>query len=77
MERALSALKEQEQGVVSRLEFPEPMRRRMLALGFVPGSMVRVNRTAPLGDPVQYEVRGSIICLRRSEAQHIHVTLPK
>lgn len=72
-ERALSDLKEREEGVVSRLELPEALDRRMRALGFVPGSRVRVGKVAPLGDPVQYEVRGSIFCLRRSEARHIHV----
>jgi Fe2+ transport system protein FeoA len=47
--------------------------RRLLDLGFVPGSEVRVLRRAPLGDPVEYEVRGSRICLRHSEAGYIRV----
>ncbi len=47
--------------------------RRLLDLGFVPGSSVRALRRAPLGDPVEYEVRGSRICLRASEASCIRV----
>jgi Fe2+ transport system protein FeoA len=45
----------------------------MLDLGFVPNSRVRVLRRAPLGDPVEYELRGYRICLRDSEARAIRV----
>ena len=47
--------------------------RRLLDLGFVPGTEVRVVRRAPLGDPVEYELRGYRLCLRRSEALRIHI----
>jgi len=47
--------------------------RRLLDLGFVPGTHVQVVRRAPLGDPVEYELRGYRLCLRRSEALRIHV----
>ena len=51
----------------------EPVGRRLLDLGFTRGSRIRVVRRAPLGDPVEYELRGSRICLRRREAQRIRV----
>lgn len=47
---------------------------RLLDLGFVPGSTVRVRRFSPLRDPIEYEIRNSRICLRRSEASRILVT---
>lgn len=47
--------------------------RRLLDLGFVPGTGVAVVRRAPLGDPVEYELRGYRVCLRRSEAMRIQV----
>lgn len=47
--------------------------RRMIALGFVPGSRVEVVRVAPLGDPVEYAVRGSRVSIRRGEAAAIRV----
>ena len=50
-----------------------PIGRRLLDLGFVPGTAVRVLRRAPLGDPVEYELRGYRLCLRRSEAARIAV----
>ncbi len=52
-----------------------PIGRRLLDLGFVPGTELRVIRRAPLGDPVEYELRGYRVCLRRSEALRIQVEL--
>lgn len=47
--------------------------RRLLALGFAPGSEVTVRRAAPLRDPVEYSVRGASVSLRRREASWIFV----
>lgn len=48
-------------------------RHRILELGFVRGETVQVLRNAPLLDPVEYEVMGSHVSLRRSEAANIEV----
>ena len=50
-----------------------PIGRRLLDLGFVPNTPVLAIRRAPLGDPVLYEVRGTRLALRRSEAERIEV----
>jgi Fe2+ transport system protein FeoA len=50
-----------------------PAGRRLLDLGFIPGTDVAVVRRAPLGDPVEYELRGCRVCLRRSEAERIQI----
>ncbi len=47
--------------------------RRLIDLGFVPQTEVRVVRRAPLGDPCEYEVRGTRLCLRRSESAQVWV----
>ena len=47
--------------------------RRLLDLGFIPSTPVRTLRRAPLGDPASYELRGTQICLRESEALRILV----
>lgn len=47
--------------------------RRMLDMGFVPGATVSVRRVAPLGDPVEYEIKGTAVALRRHEASTILV----
>lgn len=40
---------------------------RLAELGFVPGTRVSIVRVAPLGDPVEVEIRGTRFCARRSE----------
>jgi DtxR family Mn-dependent transcriptional regulator len=55
-------------------------RRRLLDLGFVPGTMIEVELVSPAGDPTAYRVRGTVIALRREQARLIHIgnraTLP-
>lgn len=46
-------------------------RRRLMELGLLPGTSVRVVRRVPVGDLVELEVRGCHVSLRRSEAQHL------
>lgn len=50
-----------------------PSSRRMMEMGLVPGTPLAVVRHAPLGDPIQVAVRGSWLCLRRSEADAVLV----
>lgn len=45
--------------------------RRFMALGLVPGAVVTAMRTAPLGDPVEYAVKGSRVSMRRTDAASI------
>jgi Fe2+ transport system protein FeoA len=42
-------------------------------MGFVPGTALRVVRLAPLGDPMEVELHGYHVSLRRSEARTILV----
>ena len=58
---------------VKAVDESSPIGRRLLELGFRPGTRLRVIRRAPLGDPTTYELRGSRFCLRRSEAERIAV----
>ncbi len=51
------------------------VRRRLLDLGFVPGTAVQGVRRSPFGDPTAYMVRGSIIALRGEDADRIIVGL--
>lgn len=43
-------------------------RRKLLALGLIPGTEFSIQRFAPLGDPVEILVRGYALSLRKSEA---------
>lgn len=48
-------------------------RRRFLDLGLTPNSLVSVERLSPSGNPIAFKIRGSIIALRKEEAQNIVV----
>jgi DtxR family Mn-dependent transcriptional regulator len=50
-----------------------PERRRLLDLGFVPGTEVAVELVSPAGDPVAYRVRGAVVALRRHQARYIRI----
>ena len=47
--------------------------RRLQEVGFVPGTVVRAQRRAPLGDPTVYVVRSTRLALRRAGADLIEV----
>lgn len=59
--------------IVEGVEASGPLADRLLDLGFLPGTPVRMVRRAPLGDPCVYEVRGTRLCLRRTEAERVRV----
>ena len=48
-------------------------RRRLLDLGFVPGTQVEVDMVSPAGDPTAYRVRGSVVALRREQSGLIRI----
>ncbi|QJD87669.1 FeoA family protein [Cohnella herbarum] len=57
---------------LSRIEVQGVLRRRLLDLGFVPGNIVEVLQTSPLGDPVAFRVNHTTIALRREESSMIY-----
>jgi ferrous iron transport protein A len=61
---------------VARVEGARAFRRRLLEMGLVPGTEVRVVTVAPLGDPLRIEVRGGQWSVRRNEAAQIVVHAP-
>lgn len=49
--------------------------RRLQDLGFVPGTPLLVRRRAPLGGPVEIEIRGYRLCLRVSQLEVLRVEI--
>jgi Fe2+ transport system protein FeoA len=45
-----------------------------LDLGFVAGTLVQVEMISPSGDPTAYRVRGSVLALRREQANLIRIS---
>lgn len=60
-------------GVIVALGVAGALRRRLLALGLITGETVTVTRVAPLGDPLELEVKGYRLSLRKGEAGQIMI----
>lgn len=71
--RSLADLPVGASAVVVRLDAPGPIRRRLLEMGFVRGEILRVEKLAPLGDPMELVIKGYHLSLRREESECILV----
>lgn len=69
----LSDLKTGEEGIITKVVGHGSFRKRITEMGFVKGKKVKVIKNAPLQDPVEYEIMGYFVSLRRSEANLIEV----
>ena len=69
----LSELKTGERGVIVKVNGHGSFRKRIIEMGFVKGNKVKVILNAPLRDPIEYEIIGYKISLRREEASKIEV----
>ena len=69
----LSELKTGERGVIVKVYGHGSFRKRIIEMGFVKGNKVKVILNAPLRDPIEYEIIGYKISLRRDEAENIEV----
>ena len=72
----LDHLSQGREAVIKRL-LPDslPFRKKLLAMGMTPGCKLTVMQIAPLGDPIEINLRGFLLCLRRREAAAIEVEM--
>lgn len=64
-----------ESGRVVRIHGKGPLRRRLVDMGLTHGAVIDMVKTSPLGDPIEYRLRGYHLTLRKSEARTIEVEL--
>ncbi len=69
----LSDLATDEKGVITKVMGRGAFRKRITEMGFVKGKQVKVIKNAPLKDPIEYNIMGYNLTLRRSEASLIEV----
>lgn len=69
----LSELNNSQSGFILRVHGSEAFHRRITEMGFVRGKNVKVIKNAPLQDPIEYEVMGYNVSLRRSEARLVEI----
>lgn len=71
MEETLKQLNPGESGKVLSIGERGPMRRRIMDMGVTPGAEIKVIKVAPLGDPIEINIRGYELSLRKAEAAQI------
>lgn len=69
----LSELNTGEKGVIVKVKGHGAFRKRLIEMGFITGKKVRVVLNAPLMDPIEYEILGYKLSLRREEANQIEI----
>lgn len=73
----LADLKNDQQGIITKVKGRGAFRKRITEMGFVRGKVVKVIKNAPLKDPVEYSIMGYELSLRKSEAALIEVVSPQ
>lgn len=73
----LSMLKKGTEAEIVGFPANSPTQQRLWELGLFPGTRIRLVRFAPLGDPIEILVRGTRLCLRKTEAALIMVRILK
>ena len=71
----LSDLRRGDAAVLDRIDLPGEDARRLMELGFLPGTRITAGLSAPGGDPRVFQVDGSEIALRRETAVRLKVRL--
>lgn len=69
----LAELKQGDSAIVSELKTIGSIRRRLQDIGLIPGTRVECVQKSPLGDPVAYMIRGTVIALRCEDSSGILV----
>jgi ferrous iron transport protein A len=69
----LAMLQPGQTGKITKIGSLGPMKRRLMDMGVLVGEVVRVEKIAPLGDPIEITVKAYKLSLRKSEAEGISV----
>jgi len=64
-----------QRATITRINGVSALRRRFIEMGIVKGETILIERHAPLGDPIEYFVKGYHLALRKEEAAQIDVIL--
>ncbi len=71
----LAGLAAGEKAVIKRIRAKGALKKRLVEMGLTPGSVIEVERVAPMGDPIEVKVRGYHLSIRNDEAQKVEVEL--
>jgi ferrous iron transport protein A len=71
----LDELKPGQKATILRIDGDGPLVQRLMALGLLEGSDITLTRRAIGGDPVEVQVMGYALSLRREEARRVQISL--
>lgn len=74
---SLMDLRRGDAAILDGIDLPSDDARRLMELGFLPGTQITAGRSAPGGDPQVFQVDGSEIALRRETAKRLTVRRKK
>lgn len=69
----LSDLKERESAKILQIEGKGALRHHLLDMGLTPQTVVTLQKAAPMGDPIEIELRGYELTLRKADAEMVEV----
>lgn len=72
-EKNLNELQLNNIGVIEKIECDEEVKRRLLDLGLIKGTKIVPILTSPSKDPRAFEIRGSLIAIRKEDAENIKI----
>ena len=70
-EKTVNELELGEIGIVNKIVGEETVKRRLLDLGLIEGTDIKSVLVSPSGDPRAFEFRGSLIAIRKEDAENI------
>lgn len=73
MVKLLNQLLPGETGIVTKVTGSGAVRRRLVDMGIISGTMIQVQKLAPLGDPMEVKLKNFNLSLRKTEAALIEV----
>ncbi len=69
--KSAADLKNGEKGIIVSVDENHPSARRILEVGFTPGQEIELITKSIFSDPIAYAVRGTLIAIRKNEAECI------
>jgi len=73
----LAKMKPGDMAIIIRIAVGGPLKRRLMDMGVLAGEKVKVEKVAPLGDPIEVRIKNYNLSLRKKEAEGIVVEVAK
>lgn len=73
MSKTLKEVKPGEKVIIRKIMGAGPVKRRLMDMGVTKGQEILVRKVAPLGDPIEVNLRGYELTFRKEEAENILV----